>query len=105
SLYSTPPVCAHLPFPTRRSSDLGTLARLCRVETLEWIDVFHGEIRAASEGHAGVEHLSPRVRALLPGGATTEARLGPGAEARLRSEEHTSELQSPYDLVCRLLPE
>src|SRR5437867_4971865 len=22
-----------------------------------------------------------------------------------RSEEHTSELQSPYDLVCRLLPE
>src|SRR5437867_5131099 len=27
------------------------------------------------------------------------ARLGP------RSEEHTSELQSPYDLVCRLLLE
>src|SRR5438094_5998795 len=29
------------------------------------------------------------------------------AEARslLRSEEHTSELQSPYDLVCRLLLE
>src|SRR5207248_4458406 len=25
--------------------------------------------------------------------------------ARLRSEEHTSELQSPYDLVCRLLLE
>src|SRR5207248_3531109 len=24
---------------------------------------------------------------------------------RLRSEEHTSELQSPYDLVCRLLVE
>src|SRR6266705_6644452 len=24
---------------------------------------------------------------------------------RLRSEEHTSELQSPYDLVCRLLIE
>src|SRR5207248_10198313 len=23
----------------------------------------------------------------------------------LRSEKHTSELQSPYDLVCRLLPE
>src|SRR6266705_5380132 len=26
-------------------------------------------------------------------------------EARMRSEEHTSELQSPYDLVCRLLLE
>src|SRR5438094_7099163 len=25
--------------------------------------------------------------------------------ARIRSEEHTSELQSPYDLVCRLLLE
>src|SRR5207248_3552776 len=25
------------------------------------------------------------------------------ARATLRSEEHTSELQSPYDLVCRLL--
>src|SRR5437867_5169536 len=24
-------------------------------------------------------------------------------QRRLRSEEHTSELQSPYDLVCRLL--
>src|SRR5437867_10778113 len=24
---------------------------------------------------------------------------------RIRSEEHTSELQSPYDLVCRLLLE
>src|SRR5207248_5944988 len=28
----------------------------------------------------------------------------PGAEP-VRSEEHTSELQSPYDLVCRLLLE
>src|SRR5438094_7847791 len=27
------------------------------------------------------------------------------ADDRVRSEEHTSELQSPYDLVCRLLLE
>src|SRR5438094_7210184 len=27
------------------------------------------------------------------------------SERALRSEEHTSELQSPYDLVCRLLLE
>src|SRR5207248_10829336 len=26
-------------------------------------------------------------------------------DSRIRSEEHTSELQSPYDLVCRLLLE
>src|SRR5207248_7820398 len=29
----------------------------------------------------------------------------PFAEKPTRSEEHTSELQSPYDLVCRLLLE
>src|SRR5207248_10465917 len=32
----------------------------------------------------------------------TTAKTGPGES---RSEEHTSELQSPYDLVCRLLLE
>src|SRR5207248_10388723 len=31
-------------------------------------------------------------------------RVGAGARP-VRSEEHTSELQSPYDLVCRLLLE
>src|SRR6266516_6597464 len=30
-------------------------------------------------------------------------RLGWHGRVRQRSEEHTSELQSPYDLVCRLL--
>src|SRR5207248_5697208 len=29
----------------------------------------------------------------------------PFSAAKTRSEEHTSELQSPYDLVCRLLLE
>src|SRR2546426_8874358 len=31
--------------------------------------------------------------------------LGPAALAAVRSEEHTSELQSPCNLVCRLLLE
>src|SRR5437867_10130880 len=31
--------------------------------------------------------------------------LRPDRREALRSEEHTSELQSPYDLVCRLLLE
>src|SRR5207248_5410176 len=31
--------------------------------------------------------------------------LGARARQKQRSEEHTSELQSPYDLVCRLLLE
>src|SRR6266540_3791840 len=33
------------------------------------------------------------------------ARARPGARGRRRSEEHTSELQSHHDLVCRLLLE
>src|SRR5437867_9539154 len=40
----------------------------------------------------------PRVR--LTGPHEVPAHVGPA-----RSEEHTSELQSPYDLVCRLLLE
>src|SRR5207248_7853182 len=35
---------------------------------------------------------------------TTRCALGLAA-SQARSEEHTSELQSPYDLVCRLLLE
>src|SRR5207248_11234573 len=35
----------------------------------------------------------------------TEAGDQPASDVGRRSEEHTSELQSPYDLVCRLLLE
>src|SRR5207248_4158923 len=43
-------------------------------------------------------------------GPSVTGTSGPGAGARCmplcgRSEEHTFELQSPYDLVCRLPPE
>src|SRR5438067_3358455 len=44
----------------------------------------------------------------LCGGGTRDGsrRAGAGASsARVRSEEHTSELQSRFDLVCRLLLE
>src|SRR5438874_4443971 len=50
-------------------------------------------------GDAGLEYLREEVRlgARCRGSATTNARR--------RSEEHTSELQSRRDLVCRLLLE
>src|SRR5256885_11461920 len=57
--------------------------------------------RAAVAGHHGeldVRHLA------LRGAADLAHRLGEVAEAG-RSEEHTSELQSPCNLVCRLLLE
>src|SRR6266516_6478686 len=37
--------------------------------------------------------------------AKSPRAVDPKAAAEIRSEEHTSELQSPYDLVCRLLLE
>src|SRR5436309_7388383 len=37
--------------------------------------------------------------------ATTSERVAPRLTARVRSEEHTSELQSRENLVCRLLLE
>src|SRR5689334_23417371 len=39
------------------------------------------------------------------GGLSRHAALEPSLEARARSEEHTSELQSQFHLVCRLLLE
>src|SRR5438094_9657778 len=38
-----------------------------------------------------------------PGGEIVPSMVA--ADTNVRSEEHTSELQSPYDLVCRLLLE
>src|SRR5437867_6073866 len=41
-----------------------------------------------------------------PGGGDEDGKVdGKGGKTGKRSEEHTSELQSPYDLVCRLLLE
>src|SRR5437867_9480522 len=66
-------------FPTRRSSDL--------------------RMRAASRdsrSRIGSRPSLDGVCSLVP---------APPVVTRQRSEEHTSELQSPYDLVCRLLLE
>src|SRR5699024_11230813 len=37
--------------------------------------------------------------------ATSFSTVNPSSSRRFRSEEHTSELQSRFDLVCRLLLE
>src|SRR5207249_6064635 len=74
-----------------------------------------GDGRGARQGAGGV---APQGAARSPGQAAVAARARrsirarPGfeppkrtARARRRSEEHTSELQSRFDLVCRLLLE
>src|SRR5437867_6396001 len=64
-------------------------------------------VRDAEPGNA--VHPSPAVGDGVGGApshpaAAHEMRCGDGQRAgpEVRSEEHTSELQSPYDLVCRL---
>src|SRR5260221_13296144 len=57
--------------------------------------------RSPRVGHRGGNRN--RTRRSFPGGRG--ARGLSGKERRVRSEEHTSELQSHSDLVCRLLLE
>src|SRR5437762_10308844 len=84
-------------FPTRRSSDLVAPR-----------DLVHSLIATDREGprspmfpaHGGIEEIAERVAAQNPDDQR-RLRVGNG----FRSEEHTSELQSPMYLVCRLLLE
>src|SRR5207249_11443468 len=84
-------------FPTRRSSDL---CRSCRKRGLgkrRRCRSFGGITRPAARRSSAAERL---IELRLVGG-----RRRGRTRFRMRSEEHTSELQSRFDLVCRLLLE
>src|SRR5205823_9231296 len=84
-------------FPTRRSSDLD--ARPARRLPLVREPELHGRARAA-DGEVAADRLhAPSVSLVRDLGRDRRDRR------RLRSEEHTSELQSLAYLVCRLLLE
>src|SRR2546426_7712147 len=61
------------------------------------------------DGHqtdAALAAVDAEAQAVLPGGTVALPRgCLPAAGEMTRSEEHTSELQSPCNLVCRLLLE
>src|SRR5207244_13256538 len=79
------------PFPTRRSSDL------FRQESFPAVQVHVGGAMALRK---------PRLVCAENQGDVGEDRgLGAKRPVQKRSEEHTSELQSPDHLVCRLLLE
>src|SRR5207248_10833171 len=73
---------------------------------------FLGKLGVASEpalimdplNHYGTDEIKVAVPYYPPHPITKRVALTIFPDAR-RSEEHTSELQSPYDLVCRLLLE
>src|SRR5438034_8422847 len=69
------------------------------IYTLSYTTLFRSRL-----GVAGVDAGRARIRrARRAGDPHRRLRARPAAAAR--SEEHTSELQSPSDLVCRLLLE
>src|SRR5206468_12908924 len=75
-------------FPTRRSSDLTATTRRSAAPAC-------GRRRRPTGS-------APTTSPATCGAASSTAR---GCRSRSRSEEHTSELQSRSDLVCRLLLE
>src|SRR5207249_10815069 len=81
-------------FPTRRSSDLDLAVAVC------------GDAHFYATALLSMERLRVTppafVLAAAGRGGTLMGRIRP---MRVRSEEHTSELQSRFDLVCRLLLE
>src|SRR5205814_5715424 len=98
-LVCLPPGSAHLrglpSFPTRRSSDLRTLP--AEERAAGFAEVVKTALVAGGE-------LWERVRAGETDGTDTATILA-CVRTKLRSEEHTSELQSLRHLVCRLLLE
>src|SRR5205807_8764582 len=102
STYSTYPRDLHS-FPTRRSSDLPLqLPRpVRRCSQTENAGPAVGQRRAGHVENVERVHVQSQPHAL-----GDRHHLEQRTErVRLRSEEHTSELQSPCNLVCRLLLE
>src|SRR5690242_20945124 len=84
-------------FPTRRSSDLRGISV---PDGLDWPH----EIKY--DGYRlRIERNGNRVRLITRRGYDWTKRFPRVVEAALRSEEHTSELQSHVNIVCRLLLE
>src|SRR5207248_7768059 len=91
-------------FPTRRSSDL-----IQNPYSLQYSLGVQREItgtlmlETAFVGVRGIKLITHRM--IDQPDRITGLRPNPQLSSTYRSEEHTSELQSPYDLVCRLLLE
>src|SRR5438552_6909563 len=96
----TPQPPTSTPFPTRRSSDLDT------VDPTSPAIVLYSPSNTAAPYYAEfgwVPATGSTVR--IPDQNTMWEQEGFGNLTPSRSEEHTSELQSPDHLVCRLLLE
>src|SRR2546426_8611839 len=73
-----------------------------------WANVRYGPIDYQAISYYAAPKAKPKLESLAqvdPKLVETFAKLGIPIEEQKRSEEHTSELQSPCNLVCRLLLE
>src|SRR5206468_4476085 len=91
-------------FPTRRSSDLVAITTNSSSRVKPRIEFF------MLERNNAIETLTRRRLGIRDSRRTADDRHGCGdllpsgiTQSGFRSEEHTSELQSRSDLVCRLL--
>src|SRR5207248_11449262 len=105
SVCSAAPASVLLSFPTRRSSDLSHATRLRDGLIFGAIFVIGAVGVAFASRWAPEVGLRRRLAARFAIAIVLVAIAALVALVVRRSEEHTSELQSPYDLVCRLLLE
>src|SRR5205807_10069843 len=89
------------PFPTRRSSDLNPLSAYIQAKPAKKAHVLVGH---PHQGETGNQVSAPIIKQKFVARHNQKEDGYVVAEA-IRSEEHTSELQSPCNLVCRLLLE
>src|SRR5688500_19565599 len=83
------------------SNEAVRVAKQVAAEHPDWVMLYqYGNPANADSHYAGT---APEIHADLP--TITHFVAGLGTTGTLRSEEHTSELQSPCNLVCRLLLE
>src|SRR5262245_62952567 len=96
------PIATH--FPTRRSSDLNPEDQ--RFQALITEPLFHGfspPMAAIRSQRATDGRDDMRYAVVIEKGQSNYSAYVPDLPGCVRSEEHTSELQSLRHLVCRLL--
>src|SRR5207249_7128967 len=99
SSYTSLPHTVLHSFPTRRSSDLRFQNNLLTSTTVV-------DIAMTLAARSGKFPLSVALVMVAPSPVATSSCLPKWTYSEtMRSEEHTSELQSRFDLVCRLLLE
>src|SRR5690606_41821416 len=94
-----------LSFPTRRSSDLHRAMCALFADAPSTFRMNRHPFAALPRTHASRSRSAPRFTCVLRTALSCIALLFTIACADDRSEEHTSELQSRENLVCRLLLE